>query len=104
MRLFVDHARQAPKGWYGTKSVAKAVSLLNSASPANRIEALSIPHRLGAVESPLALVDWMIQNKVCPPKVYIHSSVEGSAPETARKLKEAFPDREIVEEEPPEVG
>ena len=69
MRLFVDHARQAPKGWHGTKSVAKAVSLLNSASPENRVEALSIPHRPGTVESPLVLVDWMIQNKVCPPKV-----------------------------------
>jgi hypothetical protein len=104
MRLFVDHARQAPKGWHGTKSVATAVNLLNSPGPENRVEALSIPHRLGAVESPLNLIDWMIQNNVCPPKVYIHSPVEGSAPtEMARRLKDAFPDREIFEEEPPEA-
>lgn len=108
MKLWHDDVRPAPEGWVWVKNNDDAKIILAS----NAVTHISLDHDLGAdmyeeaERLPLAeriylcgasedngmkLVDWMVEQDICPPTVVIHSWNHGRAGEMGRRLKERFP-------------
>jgi len=73
VKLWVDDARQAPEGWERARDLRQAQAYL-SAYP---VDEVSLDHDLGdprrRAGTGLDLVRWMIDRKVVPETVTIHS-------------------------------
>ena len=93
VRLFADDERTPPKGWMVARSVKRATIILETR---NVIESsldfwFGLPHQKTGLE----LVRWMIEKKICPPIVRVHSLGSWDGKRMTRRLKKAFPRKRI---------
>ena len=69
MKLWVDDARAEPDGWTRARDVKMAQAYLS----AYEVEEVSLDHDLGRGGNGVDLVRWMIERKLVPEQVRIHS-------------------------------
>jgi hypothetical protein len=92
-KLWVDDARAAPASWSRARNVVQAQAWLSAVE----IDEVSLDHDFGPVKegTGLDLVRWMIERRLVPSKVTIHSVNSAGAKAMADALNDAGFDCEV---------
>jgi hypothetical protein len=98
MKLWIDDARQEPPDWRRARDARQAQAYL-SAYP---IEEVSLDHDMGRGMNGLDLVRWMIDRKLVPGRVTIHSINPVGAARMATELADAGYDFTLRPFQPPQ--
>lgn len=109
MRVYLDDIRRAPVGWTRVKTAAQCIERLRS----GKVEELSLDHDLapehyeamtgyvpaGPSEVPtgLAVVDWMVEHKVWPSVIILHTMNPAGRANMQRTIERHAPEHVRVE-------
>lgn len=70
MKLFLDDLRNVPNGYIVARTYEECVSLLEN----NKIETISLDHDLGTKKTGYDVCLWLIEHKIYPKEILIHSA------------------------------
>jgi len=85
MKLWVDDGRAEPPGWTRARNLRQAQAYLS----AYEFREASLDHDLGKDGNGLDLVRWMIDRRLVPPRITIHSWNPDGANAMAAALSDA---------------
>lgn len=70
MKLYLDDLRKVPEGFVVARSYEECICLLKE----NKVETISLDHDLGTKKTGYDVCLYMVENKIYPKEIYIHSA------------------------------